>query len=571
MKPILPLLAFFLLFFAAPARAQWQTTTYSLKGGWNAIYLTGDAKQDSIGNLFPSEVLEVWRWNSNSTQIQFIESPLQPTGGTAEWSVWKRGFPAESDFSELNGQTAYLVKCQGTAATSIPAFGLVQSPLPPTAAWVRNGANLMGFPTFKNGSNFPTFSSYFATFPAAIASNTKIFHYVGGDLSASNPIQIFSTLSEKIDRSKAYWFSSEVVSDFFGPLHISVPNSGGLDFGRTGAVISVHVRNRSATPITLTLAPEDSEASPSGQTAILAPVPLTRMVFNPETVRFEPQAITGSFTENIPPLSTVELKFGIDRGAMTGDLDSLFASFLRLTDGGNLMDVWLPARARKTSLDGLWVGDIKVSAVDSKAAGSPGATTPEPFKLRTLLHLETGGTARLLSQVFLGQLAVAPNDVGLCTLESLLKQDAKANAQRLVAAHMPLDQVITGSGTIAVPGSLACTITVPYNDPTNPFLHQYHPDHDNKDPRFQDFALPGGVTATTAKISDGVEAPAITRTCSFTFTASPPADSEVTSGWGSSVIGGTYTETISGLHKESITVSGTFELQHASDIGTLTQ
>ena len=74
-----------------------------------------------------------------------------------------------------------------------------------------------------------------------------------------------------------------------------------------------------------------------------------------------------------------------------------------------------------------------------------------------------------------------------------------------------------GSGSVAVPGSLSCTITVPYNDPTNPFLHQYHPDHDNKDARFQDFALPGGVTPTTAKISDGVEAPAITRACTFSL------------------------------------------------------
>jgi hypothetical protein len=240
------------------------------------------------------------------------------------------------------------------------------------------------------------------------------------------------------------------------------------------------------------------------------------------------------------------------------------------------MDVWLPVRAQNSSLVGLWAGDIQVSAVESKVAGSPGATTPKPFKLRTLLHLSDGGTASLLSHVFLGQLAVAPNDVGLCTLESLLKQDTKANAQRMVAAHLPLDQVIitgtgTNSGTVALGESLTRTVTVPYNDPTNPFLHQYHPDHDNRDAGFVPFALPDGVTATTAKISDGVEAPSITRTCIFTFTAAPPEGSDVTSGWGSSVLGGTYSETISGIHKDTITVTGTFELRRASDIGTLSQ
>ena len=157
-------------------------------------------------------------------------------------------------------------------------------------------------------------------------------------------------------------------------------------------------------------------------------------------------------------------------------------------------------------------------------------------------------------------------------LKLLLKQDTKAQAQRMVATHLSLDQVITaGSGSVVLPGTLEFEVKVPYNDPTNPFLHQYHPDHDNRDALFVPFVLPGGVTPNTAKISDGVEAPAISRTCTFTFTTTPPAGSDVTSGWGSSVLGGTYTETISGIHKETINVSGTFELQRASEVGTLSQ
>ena len=46
----------------SPAQGQWKTTTYALKGGWNAIYLTGDATQDTLDKLLPSTVLEVWRW-----------------------------------------------------------------------------------------------------------------------------------------------------------------------------------------------------------------------------------------------------------------------------------------------------------------------------------------------------------------------------------------------------------------------------------------------------------------------------------------------------------------------------
>ena len=61
------------LALAATATAQWQSTTYALKGGWNAIYLHGDATYATPDELFASnpEVLEIWRWNPKPTQVQF--------------------------------------------------------------------------------------------------------------------------------------------------------------------------------------------------------------------------------------------------------------------------------------------------------------------------------------------------------------------------------------------------------------------------------------------------------------------------------------------------------------------
>ena len=196
-----------------------------------------------------------------------------------------------------------------------------------------------------------------------------------------------------------------------------------------------------------------------------------------------------------------------------------------------------------------------------------GSSVPTPFPMRTLLHVPDTGAAKLLSQVFLGKLAPPTNGYGLCAVESLLKQDEKSSAQRLVAAHMPVTLPVAGTGSVA--GSLEFTVQIPYNDPTNPFLHRYHPDHDNKSPRFELLNPLNGKTATTALLSDGVEAPAITRVCTFTFTDEPPSGSSVTSGWGSAVIGGTYSEAITGIHKEALTLSGIFELRRASEIGVL--
>lgn len=1048
------------LVFASTAHGQWKTTTYTLKGGWNAIYLTGDATHGTLDSLLPDSVLEVWRWTPNPTQVGFTESPLIPSSGTAEWSVWKRGLPAESSLTKLIGQMAYLVKCSGTSSNtySVP---LKQSPQLPANSWVRNGANLLGFPTYQNGSTYPTMSSYLATFPAAIAANAKVYKYVGGELGAANPQQVFSPNSERLDATQAYWFSAEVTGDFYSPLEISPSSNGGLAFGRDGSLIKVLVRNRSAAAVTLTLTPVDSESAPSDMTGIVGKVPLTRRSFNAISKAWTETPITAAYTEAVGPNSTVELIFGINRAdaMMTAaSSDALFASLLRITDSSNLMEVYIPATAQASSLAGLWMGDVSLTNVSNKVSngaqatatltdgvitgltvvgsggfgysgspavtiapphansnvtatatatvagglvsavtpgavgsgylsapmvslsaptppgvtatataavgqgsvsaitlvqpgfnysvapgvvlaappdsivgaatatvldgsltsiavttagsyyaavpavtvaappagitatatatytasntftiakvlsgtryatvptvsfagggqGSSGATavvalgltvqsfkitagdifyatapsvtisgggsptttatatallsggssgtvigiaitnmgvgyttapslgftagtvdsgtvpptavgnatqfavstitkggtnvgytsaptvtigapaaavtatatatvaggaitainvdipgtgydaapvitvaappapvratancslngsgvgtvfdltnpgrgystapmvtiatapakanaqaaailtngtitgyrvtaagsgyttaptvtiggppantqatatatvangsvtrftvtgggsgyektpavmitlpppragtaTPTPFKLRTLLHLSDSGTARLLSEVYLGQLALAPNNVGLCTSEALLKQNALGSAMCFSSSHLPMDQVITaGSGSFATGQTLTRVITVPYDDATNPFVHAYHPDHDNKDAR-GNWLL---ATEDASGLKQTEESPTITRTCQFIFTASPPAGSSVTSGWGSSVIGGNYIETMTGVHKDPLILSGTFELRRASPIGTLSR
>ncbi len=119
MIPIKNLLAAAALFLAVgtTAQAQWQTTTYSLKGGWNAINLTGDASYATIDTILPTSVIEVWRWNPNPNQVQFMSSPLIPTEGTPEWNVWKRT-GGGSTLSLLTGPATYLVKCSGTTTNT---------------------------------------------------------------------------------------------------------------------------------------------------------------------------------------------------------------------------------------------------------------------------------------------------------------------------------------------------------------------------------------------------------------------------------------------------------------------
>lgn len=546
------------------AHGQWISTDYALKGGWNSIYLTGDATHQGLADLFPSQVIEVWRWNPNPNQMGFLTSPLVPSNGTPEWSVWKRDGSVAS-LTSLTGQTAYLVKCSGAASTAY-SVTIKQSPLPPSNTWVRNGANFLGFPSRSSSGTYPTMSNYFATFPAAIAANSKVYKYVGGELGPSNPLQVFSTSSERLDATQGYWFSAEAVGNFNAPLEVGLSSGEALDFGRNGSTITARLFNRSNSTVTVAIAPVASAAAPIGQETIAAAVPVTRRSFVAATAAWtETPVESAGFTQVIAPKATVEISFGIDRSAMTASAGSLYASFLRFTDSSNLTDMLLPVRARASSHAGLWIGEALVHAVESKPQADNVALTAKAYPLRYIVHVDDSGTARILSQVFLGTLAQAGSPKGLCTREADLLASAKKDATRIVAAHMPLDRVLTGVGGVGGSNTLSLTISIPHDDPTNPFVHKYHPDHDNKD-------------ADGDPLTAGKESYAISRELTFNFTASPPSELGAITGWGSSVIGGTYAETIQGLSKDSdgvgngdgIRLAGTFELRRVSELGTIT-
>lgn len=555
MRPLLSLAAgAVLLALASPAaRAQWKTETYSLRGGWNAIWLHGDATHATPAELFKNypAVLEVWRWNPNPDQQQFTDSPSEPDASSSEWTIWKRNDSNEQTLSALLGQSAYLVRCDG-ASTTTYSVPIAQRPRPPLATWLVSGANFLGFPADTSG---PVFSSYFASFSVATASPAKIYKYIGGDLNSSNPLLI-SAGTEKLNRNTAYWFEVATVGDFTAPVHYEVPGQDGLAFGRSLSVITVGVQNRTGSALTLTLSPVNSEAAPAGQTPIAGPVPLTRRVFDSATSAYTETLLVGETTVSVPANSRLNLEFGIDRSRLGASDTAQYASLLRIRDSARFSDVHLPATAQRASAAGLWTGQVDVTSVQSQVAGSPGSTTSRSFPLRVNLHVDETGKVRLLSHVFVGTLATTGNPIGVTTRESGLLSTAKDSALRLASSQLPLDLVSLGTGTFAVGASVSHTFTIGFNHPTNPFVHTYHPDHDNRDAR---------LNPTAAR----VESYDITRELTFTFTATPPDGSTIT-GWGVSVYGGTYTETIRGIHRNPLVVGGTFTLRRVSEVATLT-
>jgi hypothetical protein len=554
----------------ASAPAQWITRNYPLVTGWNGIWLEGDASYTTVADLFAAypAVTEVWRWNPNADQTNFVQTPSEPTTASDEWTVWKRNDSNEQLLSRMVANSSYLIR--STAAATLSVKQLV---VPPTATWLISGANFLGFPSAPGSqtTSAPTLSRYLASYPSAsttvLAPTTKIYKYIGGELGPGNPLQV-APGTETLEKGKAYWFNVATVGNFTAPVEYEVASSAGLAFGRTQAVMSVGITNRSTTSLTLTVALGASESAPGSQPAVSGGVPLTQRVFNSSTNSYTETPMGGSFTVTIAASGRTTLDFGIDRSQMTGTADAFYASILRFTDSAGLSDVSLPVSGQTASTAGLWlvntqVGQVdQVSQVDNPVSGS-GSSTPQPFPLLFLAHVDSAGTARLLSEAFVGKLSTTGNPVGICISESRVLGFSASDLKpvRYFASQMPTSITsITGTstsitGTMATGSTLSWTIPIAFNDPTNPFVHNYHPDHDNLDAKGQ--ALVAGQESFT-----------INRNCQFTFTSSSP-DGNYVAGWGTTMFGGTYLESISGLHKQVLQVRGTFRMQRLSEIAAI--
>ena len=121
---------------------------------------------------------------------------------------------------------------------------------------------------------------------------------------------------------------------------------------------------------------------------------------------------------------------------------------------------------------------------------------------------------------------------------------------------------LTCSGGISATGSVDCVINLASDHATNPYLHRFHPDHDNLDERYENPAA---------------EAYTVTRTITLEFDARFPPDTDLDertvtpAGWGHTILGGYYKETLVGLHKEDIIVRGPFVLRRVVSTETLTE
>jgi hypothetical protein len=543
----LALFLFLSLAVLSGIQAQWVSKTYTLPPGWSSIWLSGDATYATVGNLFPSAITQVWRWNPNPDKIQFIQSPSDATAESEEWTVWKRD-GSESKLSRIIGNSAYLVF---NSASSNQTLSLTLFPRPPSNSWLISGANFMGFPALQNSKNF---SQYFASFinsgMTGLPADTKVYKYIGGNLSSSNPalLSVAASSAELVAPNTAYWFSMPAVSDFSGPLSYEMASSDGLAYGRALTMLTLGIKNRTTASLTCNFALDSSATAPSGQPAITGPVALNIRRLNADGTSITVSAANQTVT--IPANGMTNVDFLVDRSGMSATSSALYASILRVRDTSGFTDVQIPVTAQPADRAGLWFCQVEVNGVRSTVDSS--TATAQSFPLNFLIH-RSSDTTTLLRQAFAGKLASTGNPLGIATRESLVLATGVSDVDpsRFYSPIMPYNSnVINGTGSLA--SSVTWTIVHEANDPVNPFMHTYHPDHDNLNATF------------TAPASESYT---VTRTCTFTIDNSQSTASSLV---------GSYTETITGLLKNSsqspatLSVSGNFIMRRLSEISTLT-
>ena len=404
-------------------------------------------------------------------------------------------------------------------------------------------------------------------------------------------MSVFAPHAVSVARGQAFWIrAGSYFNNYFGPFNVALPGNG-VVFGDSLSQVSFHLQNTTPSTVTVQLTLQSSESPPPGQAPIAGLPPLVvRGALNPTNLTYAVSYLTttNSLSFTLTPQgqsgSDLAIDLGVNRASFDGTPGALYAGMLKFTDSYNLTEVDVPVSAQPSTYSGLWVGSAAVSQVanylkiyqldqnNNPVLGSNGAyvvtgintnlgATSSAFPLRLIVHND-GTNVALLQRVFYGSDPYSNSIV--TTSESYLDPAQLGNARRITAVQLPFtatNQPWLFTGQLVPGGTLSTTVNLPYDDQaSNPFLHTYHPDHDNLDGTFQH------------ELPIGSESYGVSRQITLSLNA-PGNDFASLTQFGQA-FQGAYTETITmtglGNATRTFNVAGAFALSRISPISSLT-
>ena len=568
--------------------AQWMTQRIPLVQGWNAIHLKVDPVDASCENVFspedyPTAITTVSWWNRDRLD--------DGTGSTiTDFRNWYRSGGEPSTFSRVIGDQRYLVY-------SDRAFNLdiVGTPAIPSGTIYLGEYNLVGLnvPNLA-GQDAPTYYEYFMPFYYRSPS------WYG--VTTENEKLRIANSARATDASRAVWLETtgSGMTTFSGPFLVSLGNSAKTLAWTDNAslVRTLTVKNISSEDRVLKIYRASSLTPPTGQGTMAGNVALLRETTdwsggfaNTLYVPFLNDTAT-TFTTNLAAGATFELRLKPDTSRMAAS-EGNYMGILEISDKGSTISG--EARVEGTCLyrvgafasgslqesdmsakAGLWVGTVVLGQVNRaktlSSAEPPWVSTnlvtaPHPFQFRVLVHVDAEGNAKLLKQAFTAMKNAESDTYLLADRETAVAFRGAypgGTITRTASANFPfMEPLALTGGAFAVAGvKLSATFTQAYDDKTNPFVHAFHPQHDNLEFNNQ----------KPSKLGDGdegrgeYESWGVTREISFTFAAEDPVGGANVE-WNRTVVGGLYEETVSGLTGQGkpILTRGAFRLTKVND------
>ncbi len=565
--------------WCAGAQAQTMTQSINVHAGWNSIYLEVEPADNTTASVFAGRpVSSVWARAERVTSADFIQDASEENFNRAGWLSWFAPSRPEAILDNLfvvQANHAYLIKADSAftlTVTGRPSLRRVD--------WVSDSYNLRGMPVDPAAP--PSFLNFFRASPAH-------YHEVTGELekiyrlnSASGQWELAAP-TDRIQSGEAYWIFARGASDFLAPLSAEVDLGDGLDFGTDLTELTIRIKNGTSS---LRTALVDEIGGATGGI-------LSYYQFDPSVGGRWP-ALPAPLVLDVAPGTDARLRLGAARQRLNG---ALYQSVCEIRDGIGTR-LLIPIRVEKpaqgpalrqgsmaaasaaNALAGLWVGSAVINAVSEPHSANPTVPTPtkSELNLRLIIHVDAAGQARLLKEVLQmwrdgtytndasgNRVPDQPGEYVLLTDDALISQftgaalrDGVPVGRRVSSVGYDFQSPTTNnylalSGAFAIGQSLSATLTLPYDYATNPFLHRYHPDHDNLNARYD---------------GPAVESYTTTRQIRLDFAASPPAG-PAKPDFGYNEMGGAYRETVTGIHKSSIYLSGTFRLLRVSLVSQL--
>ena len=596
-----------ILLTAIPALAKPVTQSITLQSGWNAVFLEVEPADNSPAAVFAGlpGLTSAWRWLPNTGTVQFVQDPNTLVPNQPGMLSYFPGNELLTNLHAMHGSTAYLIQM-----TSAATLNITGEPVNTEIHWQPDSYNFVGF--YLPDGTATTYTDFFSNFPDYDADGRAIYILRNNQWEA---VQV----SDPMTKGEAFWIYCQGSSQFTGPMTLTLPNKDGLHYGAKLDEQEIILQNNYSSEITV-------------QLAMQADYPLYYWFFTFTNENEPGQGGTGEWRKlhdnplavPIGPGDKRRVRLGVKRVELgVNEADWVANLQVDVSASIPLQQLLLPVSAEKADFSGLWSGYVTAYRVNEIRKGTTLKNTGSEFTFRLLIHVDANNVPRLLNEVIMmwddGEWIADPDDLGklipdpdnpgeyvLFADDVLIPADISGasmldgkevgrrissaafgnfyleNARPAPVGDVENTAVYTDFSAMAAKeftgqfnqgAALQTTLFLPHDDPTNPFVHKYHPKHFA--PEYNDYNSQWSheknyrfdITRT------------ITLTLQDTDSEGELIVADTNLSWGSTMVGGLYQEDIEGLFKDKkiggvdfdpVKVEGIFILRKISDIDTIT-